>query len=215
METINIDILRLISSLITDKEFINLICSYTHLYKLRICNLKYLTNQYKLSNIKHVSNNYMFSDIYYDFLEWNPTIIPPTIEKITFIDEFNENISEVFNFKNIKQNNIVELKNHKYNSILRLMQQISSYINLSNKYESPFYCNNYDTLTSEHLKFYGEYIQKMINNNIKLKNKIFEKYNCNELDDLLILIWGQEYVDKQKIENIGRKKRLNRVNKIR
>src|SRR4051812_48646288 len=106
METINIDILRLICSLINDKEFINLISSCTQLYNLRFCNLKHLINQYTLSNIGHVFNNYMFTDIFYDYLEWNPNLIPQTIEKITFIDEFNENISELFTFKYIKHINL-------------------------------------------------------------------------------------------------------------
>ncbi len=285
METINIDILRLICSLISDKEFINLISSCKQLYNLRFCNLKHLTNQYTLSNIKDIYNNYIFTNIFYDYLEWKPNLIPQRIIKIRFIDEFNENIGELFNFKYIKhiklgifytngdllnnnidnfakknsliasiicnkifveelkpdidklidikinrqfpicynklsiysikakyisKNDIERIKNGGNNNILlKWINKCNSYIELPNKYKSLFDCNNLKSLTQKHLDFYGKII-KIIKTNIrKLQHKIFKKYNCNNLDDLLILIWGQESFERHKIESLERKKIRN------
>ncbi len=282
MENINTDILRLICSLINDKEFINLISSCTQLYNLRFCNLKHLINQYTLSNIGHVFNNYMFTDIFYDYLEWNPNLIPQTIEKITFIDEFNENIGELFTFKYIKhinlgifytndnllennidnfinrddliasiicnkifvvdlksdidklidikinrefpsnynkssmysirakyikKNGLVQAKKHgNNNNLLQWVNKFNSNINLPNNYKSMFYYDNLESLTQGHLDFYGNIIQKIRINIRKLRDKIFKKYNCNDLDDLLILMWGRERVERNKKENLERKK---------
>ncbi len=79
------------------------------LYGLRTNNLKILTEPYSISKIQHVLKYYVFSNIYYYLLEWNILLIPTTIEKITFIDEFNENFNELFNvnkFKCLKYTNI-------------------------------------------------------------------------------------------------------------
>ena len=276
METLPIDVLKLISVNINDRDFINLIMTTHNAYNLK--NIKYLTNQYKLSSIINSHNNYIFTNIFYDFLEWNPNMITRSIEKITFIDEFNENFSELFNFKNIKYINIgifyineslldnginivnknelimTFITNKLFNQELKedidklkditsngkfpiLYNKASSYaifrkqlkkcsvdtsigitqinkrwtdkfnnhIRLSNKYEFPFYFNDNESLTHKHLDFYNFLVQKMLTNIKILQNKIFEKYNCKNLDDLLILMWGKERFNKSKTDNLKRK----------
>ena len=109
MDIFNIlDILRLICIDLTDVDFIKFISVSSHLYNLRTHNLKLLTNQYNISKIIEFDLNkmYNFSEIAYDILEWYPKSIPPHVQKITFIDEFNQNISELLQFKYLKCINI-------------------------------------------------------------------------------------------------------------
>jgi len=109
MDTFNIlDILRLICVDLTDIDFIKFISTSAQLYNLRTHKLKLLTKQYNISKIIEFDLNkmYNFSEIMYDILDWYPQSISPYVQKITFIDEFNQNISELLQFKYLKCINI-------------------------------------------------------------------------------------------------------------
>lgn len=102
MDLLPLDILKLINENICDVDFINLISASKTMYGLREYNLKILTEQYSISKIQHIIDTYTFRNIYYDLLEWNVQLIPTAIEKIKFIDEFNENFSELFDMAKYK-----------------------------------------------------------------------------------------------------------------
>ncbi len=107
MEFCPCDCLKIICESINDSDFINLILCSKYLYSLRKYNLKtIMTGKYKLSKIEHVKNMYVFTNIFYDFLKLDTSQIPNTIKEITFCDNFNETINELYDFKNLTKINI-------------------------------------------------------------------------------------------------------------
>lgn len=100
MDKVPNDILRLIFNELDDIDFIKFLSVSKYFSKIDKYNLRTLTDQYKLSKI--IGKPYNFSNILYDLFEWNFELIPINIIKIEFIDEFNEDISELFKLKQLK-----------------------------------------------------------------------------------------------------------------
>lgn len=60
-----------------------------------------LRKSYKSSVIAKSIYRYDFRDIIYDYPIFSIDLVPVTIEKITFLDNFNDDISELFNLSNL------------------------------------------------------------------------------------------------------------------
>lgn len=99
----NLDTFQLICSYLTDIEFITFISASKKLCRPKS---KVLTNNYILSEIIDVTHIYDFSDITYGYLYWNSVLVPLRVEILTFVDEFNCELTELDKFKCLKKINI-------------------------------------------------------------------------------------------------------------
>ena len=85
---------------LTDIDFIYYMATDKYFNNLDKSNLKVFTGKYKLSKI--IDKHYIFTNIIYDLPVWDLNHIPKNIISIEFMDQFNEDIGELFKFKNIK-----------------------------------------------------------------------------------------------------------------
>ncbi len=118
------DLVELVSNHLTDKEFVMLITSMKTLYLPTYTQLKKITSQYLFSRIKHHTHLYQFINIFYDQVEWIPQLIPLSLIKIRFGDDFKEDFHEIFTYPNLKYikvsifyNNTNILKHHIPNTL--------------------------------------------------------------------------------------------------
>lgn len=104
MNNLDNDSLTLIFNYLDDCYFVRMI--HTAKKFMSLSKYKPVTKQYHISKIYHISQKYEFTNIYYDLIEWNPGVIPLSIQQITFCDYFNSNIHELFKFSELKKINI-------------------------------------------------------------------------------------------------------------
>ena len=197
MEILIVDILRVISTNISDNDFIHLVSTSEKLYNLRTSDLKVLTKQYDISKIISISKIYNFSDILYDLLEWRPDIIPSKIQKVTFIDEFNQNPSELFGFRHIKCINIGIF----YTNDQLLKNNIPDTIN-KNELIATFITNKVFTCRS------SVDIARLTETNLNKKFPMFlnelsiHKIMCRYSQKIMIQRFNESYLYSDHIQNI-------------
>lgn len=112
-ENIPIDIRNEIYNLISDKQFINLIscCKYLYFKKYE---KKILKEKYKLSKIICVKDKYNFINILYNLKKWDIQAVPKFVERLSFENEFNEDLDNIKNLiflKEIKLGNFFKKNN--------------------------------------------------------------------------------------------------------
>ena len=79
---------------IDEKTFLTVVTKVQKSWK-SLSNCKPLTRQYKLSKISAVKSMYMFNHICYDLEEFDASLIPSTITKLKFFDEFNSSFGNL------------------------------------------------------------------------------------------------------------------------
>lgn len=99
MELLPSDCLKIIFNDVDDKDFINVLMLSKFMLSWRNYNLKVLDGCYRMSKIMKVINVFTFTNILYDFEHFDIKILPKTIRKITFDDNFNDRFDELFMFK--------------------------------------------------------------------------------------------------------------------
>lgn len=99
MELLPSDCLKIIFNDVDDRDFINVLMVSKFMSSWRNYNLKVLNGCYRMSKIMKVINVFTFTNILYDFEHFEIKILPKTIKKITFDDNFNDRFDELFMFK--------------------------------------------------------------------------------------------------------------------
>jgi len=117
------DIIKHIFLFLSDNDFCQFIMTSKNHYSY-YKRYKSIISEYPISNIKHISSDYLFTNIIYDYTTWNINIIPESTQKIKFIDEFNDDLTNIKSLKNLNKI-YVGIFFTKYESIINLTYLIN------------------------------------------------------------------------------------------